>query len=191
MKGFLSLFTESAREFSKLRTITVTAVLIALYVILEGLFSLRIGPYIKINFAFLAIAVIGMLYGPTIAMVAAALCDILGFIVKPQGGFLIAFTLISMITGLIYGICLYNKSGRSLVKASLVARLLDTVICNLILNTVALMHYGFIPATIADKAMLTRLIKNAVEYPIYAALLIGLLAIVLTIYKRTFNIHRT
>lgn len=190
MKGFLSVFQDSAKEFSKIRTLTVTAILIALYVILEGIFSISIGPYIKINFAFLALAIIGMLYGPYVTMSAAVICDILGFLVKPQGGFLIAFTLIAMVQGLIYGVLLYKKQGRQLIKSVVIARFLDSLICNIILNTLALIHYGFIPASITNKAMLTRIIKNAIEYPIYVALLIGVLSSVLIIYNRTFKRNR-
>jgi ECF transporter S component (folate family) len=66
----------------------------------------------KINFAFLAIAVIGMLFGPTVSLVAGFACDIVGFVVHPQGGFIPTYILVAGLQGLIYGIVLYHKKDK-------------------------------------------------------------------------------
>ena len=61
MKGFFSIFKESAKEFTKLRSLVVTAMFVALSMVIESqAIDLH---YAKLNFAFLAIAVIGMLFG--------------------------------------------------------------------------------------------------------------------------------
>jgi len=183
MKGFFSFFTDSAKEFNKIRCITVTGIFIAMYMVLE-MFSFSIGHYAKINIAFIAIAIIGMLYGPVVTTFAAAMCDIVGFIAKPDGGFLIVFTLIAMIQGLVYGGFLYKREGKRLYVGIIIARVIDTILINLFLNTFALIHYGFIPSTITQKAMEFRLIKNVIEFIVYCPLLCLILPVVYLIYKK-------
>ena len=67
MRGFLSLFTDSARELKQVRALTVTALLMALGIVLRSL-SIPIGTDIRITFSFLGIAAIAMLYGPVVSM---------------------------------------------------------------------------------------------------------------------------
>ena len=53
MRDFLSLFTESAKEFTKVRSLVTTSLLVAVSMVIE-MFSVDIG-FAKLNFAFLAI----------------------------------------------------------------------------------------------------------------------------------------
>lgn len=190
MKGFLSIFSQSAKEFSKVRTLTITAIFIALYVVLEGFFSINFFGYLKINFSFIAIAIIGMLFGPCVSIPAAVICDVLGYLMKPEGGFLIVFSIVPMTAALIYGSFLYNNtSGKTFFKRIVLARFLETIICNLILNTSLLMYYGFIPANILNNAMMVRIVKNAIELPIYTIMLAVLLPAVVSVYKKVFTVR--
>ena len=51
MKGFFSIFKESAKEFTKLRSLVVTAMFVALSMVIESqAIDLH---YAKLNFAFL------------------------------------------------------------------------------------------------------------------------------------------
>ena len=113
MKGIFSCFAESAKEFTKLRSLVITALFIAISMIIEA-FSIDL-QFAKLNFAFLAIAVIGMLFGPCMGLVAGFACDIVGYLVHPTGGFLPAYILVAGLQGLIYGLCLYHKmNGHSI-----------------------------------------------------------------------------
>ena len=60
--NFFGSFKKSAQELKSVRCIAVTAVLIALACILKTL-TIQPMPTLKIGFAFVAIASIGMLYG--------------------------------------------------------------------------------------------------------------------------------
>ncbi|MCC8192090.1 MAG: folate family ECF transporter S component [Ruminococcus sp.] len=196
MKSFLYLFKDSAAELKKVSSLTVTGIFIAISMLIET-FTIEI-PYAKLNFAFLAIAVIGMLFGPTVSFIAGGLCDVVGFIVHPDGGFLPIYILIAMLQGLIYGVCLYRKSPWMMKRAekkganiaiyicAVIARLLDVAIINLLLNTKANMHYGFIPETAFWEAVAARLIKNVVELAADIPLLFILLPFALVMYKRAF-----
>ncbi|MCD7773199.1 MAG: folate family ECF transporter S component [Ruminococcus sp.] len=196
MKSFLYLFKDSAAELKKVSSLTVTGIFIAISMLIET-FTIEI-PYAKLNFAFLAIAVIGMLFGPTVSFIAGGLCDVVGFIVHPDGGFLPIYILIAMLQGLIYGGCLYRISPWMMKRAdktganiaiyicAVIARLLDVAIINLLLNTKANMHYGFIPETAFWEAVAARLIKNVVELAADIPLLFILLPFALVMYKRAF-----
>ncbi|WP_051588825.1 folate family ECF transporter S component [Ruminococcus sp. NK3A76] len=192
MKNFFKMFADSAKEFKSVKTITVTGMFIALSMIIE-MFSIDIG-YAKLNFAFIAIAVIGMLFGPTVGFGAGLVCDVVGYIAHPTGAFLPMYTLVAGLQGLIYGICLYYKretpmevKGKDIslfVKAT-VARLLDVIIINLLINTKLNMHYGFIPAAAYSTAIKARVLKNLIELAADLPLLFILLPICLAAYKRT------
>ena len=129
----MKMFQESFKEFKDLRAVLVTGLLVSLSMVIES-FSLNLG-FAKINFAFLAIAAIGMLYGPSVSLCAGAVCDILGFLVKPDGAFFPLYTLIGAAQGLIYGIIAYrklsNKTGKSfdieMIVRLIIARVVDVV----------------------------------------------------------------
>lgn len=195
--SFFSMFTESAREFTRVRSMCVTAVFIAVSMVLE-FFSIDIG-FAKINFAFLAIAVIGMLFGPTVGFAAGLACDVVGFLVHPTGAFLPIYTIVAGLQGVIYGICLYPKHNRLaptittrsgkeldvmlLIRAAL-ARLLDVVIINLVLNTALNLHYGFIPSEALHVAIGMRLTKNLACLIVDLPILFVMLPVAHAAYKR-------
>lgn len=187
MKSFFKQFSDSAKELKSIKCLAVTGLFVAISMIIEG-FAIDIG-FAKLNFAFLAIAVIGMLFGPSTAFLAGLACDIVGYIAHPDGGFLPAYVLVAGIQGMIYGLCLYRKFGRTDAKIlcirATVARLLDVVIINLFVNTALNLHYGFIPAESFGAAVATRTLKNVVELGADLPLLFLLLPLCLTAYKRT------
>lgn len=198
MKSFFSLFVKSAKEFTSIKCLTVTGIFIAISMAIE-MFSIDL-QFVKINFAFLAIAVIGMLFGPTVGMIAGFACDIVGYMVHPTGGFLPAYTLVAGLQGLIYGICLYQKADAhsimyvnnrtkksvdiTLYLRAVAARLLDVIIINLLINTRLNLHYGFIPEESYGAAIISRIAKNAIEFGIDIPLLFVLLPVALAAYRR-------
>ena len=198
MKSFFSMFVKSAKEFRSVKSIAVTGLLIAVSMIIE-MCTIEF-PFFKINFAFLAIAAIGMLFGPTVAVFAGLACDMVGYLVHPSGGFLIIYTLVAGLQGLIYGVCLYHKADRhsvqfvnNLTKKSLditlylretLARLLDVVVINLLIQTELNLHYGFINADTYGAAVVARVTKNALELVADLPLLFVVLPILLAAYKK-------
>ena len=105
--SFFEKFGRSALELRSIKCITVTGVLIALDLILK-LISIKITADLKITFAYLCLATIGMLFGPTVAFLAGVITDVLGFLLNPDGGFSPLFTLVEAVGAMIYGIFLYN-----------------------------------------------------------------------------------
>ena len=183
MKSFFSMFKESAAELKNVRCITTTGLLVALYIILD-MFSLKIGESIKINFDFIATATIGMLFGPVPAVLAAVAGDFIGCILTGNSP-LPLLSLLEVLKGLLYGMMLYKKSGIRLVILSIIARVIDSAVICLVLNTAALMYYGYLSRT--SEQLYMRYGKIATELIFFIPLMIFLMPAVCEAYERLFG----
>lgn len=211
MKSFFGMFKSSALELKSVRTLTVTAMLCALSVVIE-MNAFMVNPTTKVNFAFVALAAVGLLFGPVVGMLAGAVCDIAGFLINPGGyGFNPVYTLIAVMQGLIYGMALYHSfygkkyeivlrrvgTGREtdigMYLRLVVARLADVVVINLFLNTLNLylMNTAGGGASVGGffTFLLPRLIKNLVELPVDLILMFTVLPVVMTAYRRVFRLR--
>lgn len=180
-----SMLVRSAKELTSLRCLCVTAILIALDLVLKLTISIQLTPFIKISFAFLALSAIGMLYGPTVGFFAGMITDLLGFIIKPTGEFNFWFTLIEALGGLIYGLFLYNAvGGKWMLPRIIAAKATVVVVCNLILTTYAIsVFYGngffaLLPA---------RVISNLIQLPFDVLLMYLFMPALLRAYNQVFK----
>lgn len=117
-------FIDSYKELKKLKTIVITALLIALGIVLGQLFSIPITQNIKIGISFIATQMTATLFGPVVGGIMGGVTDILKFIMKPTGSFLIGYTISAILGPVIYGIMLYKKPislWRILLSKSVVA----------------------------------------------------------------------
>lgn len=193
----MKMFQESFKEFKDLRAVVVTGLLIALSMVIES-FTINLG-FAKINFAFLAIAAIGMLYGPSVSFFAGAVCDVLGYLVAPDGAFFPLYTVIGAAQGLIYGLIAYRKLSKRTGKEYdfemmirlIIARVIDVVVINLVCNTAANFHYGFLRDKTLSAAIAARVAKNLLELPVDIILIVGVLMAVLKAYTMVFGTRRT
>ena len=185
VKGFFNLFKRSALEFKNMRSLIVTAMLIALDLALKLAADIVITEDMKISFAFVALASIGMLYGPTMGFAAGVITDLLGFMIKPSGAFDIRFTLIEALGAMLYGLFLYNaQNDRWLVPRVIAAKTTVVVVCNFWLTTWALsslMGRGFLALFPA------RAVKSIIQLPIDIVLLAVLLPAILKVYQLVFK----
>lgn len=170
MNIFLSKFRDSARELRDLRAVTTLAMLMALALVLNLTASIQITESLRLSFGFLATAMMGMLYGPVCAGLAAGLVDIFQYVIKPTGEFFPGFTLTAILGGVLYGIFLY-KNHYSLPRLIAVKSIIN-VFLHLLLNSYWLTFlYGYafwakIPG---------RIIKNVGMLPVEVLLLALLL----------------
>ena len=186
MTSIKQCFQHSAKEFQSSRTLAVTALLIALNIILDTLnIRIQITPQLRVGFGFLAIAVIGMLFGPVVAMTAGAASDFLGWVVNNGGGaYFPGFTLTAILAGCIWGLALYQKPLRW--YRVLFAKLSINILLNILLNSVWLyLYYGksFQLATLP-----LRIGKNLLLLPIEVLLTMAVGKLVLQINQRS-NLH--
>ncbi len=199
--AILRMFRDSARELKSLRCLTVTAMLIALDLVLKET-TVYLSEDTKITFAYLALASIGMLFGPTVGLLAGIVTDVLGMIVAPStGAFNPLFTVVEASGAMIYGMFLYgmkyvkvdfkNFKLLELIKnvwRILAAKLAVVVVCNIILNPLAMIICGYwtVETTVMVKIP-ARLIKYAIQTPIDWVLMILVLYPVLLAYKTVFR----
>lgn len=83
------------------------ALLLALEVVLSRFLSIST-PYVKISFAFLPLALAGMMYGPAAGAAVGGLADFLGAMLFPVGPFFPGFTLTAALRGATYGSFLHR-----------------------------------------------------------------------------------
>lgn len=84
----------------------------------------------KLGFAFVPLAVCGMLFGPWWAALCGGLADFLGAVLFPIGPYFPGFTLSNALMGLVFGLCLYRRfSGwKHIAAAVAVNRLLISLL---------------------------------------------------------------
>ena len=174
LEGFM--FKSSLKELKSIKTVVLCGLLIAVAAAIEALNPLNFGELLKIRLDFAATAVMGFVAGPVASLIAAAVGDVVRYIIKPAGGaFFPGYTLSAAVGGFIYGIFLYKKNKQIFknkiadigVKCFL-AKLCINVFVNLVLNSLWIsMTTGKALAVL----MPMRIIKNAVALPFEAVIL--------------------
>lgn len=139
--------------------IILTALLIALNLVLE-----RIVPSYKlwnqdISFGFVAVAFAAAFLGTPYAIAVAGMGDLIGSLVFPFGAYFPGFTLTNCIYGLILGEFLYKNATAAKV---IICVALNKIVCSLILNTlwISIMYRGGVDAFFV--VLVPRLIGTAI-----------------------------
>lgn len=203
--AFLGIFKESAKHLKDVRCITVTALFIALDLAIKSL-TVTIMPDLKVSFAFIAKASIGMLYGPTVGFFAGAVSDVVSFLIKPTGTFSILFTLVEATGAMLYGLFLYKLKlsrtelhNKSLQKQNfkqvlriMLAKLSVVVVCNLIMTPMSIIITNSLEAgALVYGSVLVkypaRLLKNAIQYPVDCVVLLAVLPVVASAFNLVFK----
>ncbi len=132
MRKIKELFVSSYKEMKDLRCIVLAAMLGSLSVVL-GFMTVMLWDFIKVGFTFLPNQLVYSLFGPFVGLIYGAAIDILTFIVKPMGSFFPGFTLSAMVTGVIYGLFLYQRPMS--IKRIAAAKIVRVLLVDLLMNT--------------------------------------------------------
>ena len=146
------------RKFDTKMLVTA-ALLIAMQIILSRFLSINAWN-LKIGFAFTAVFVAAYLYGPWFAAVVAAIADVVGASLFPSGAFFPGFTVTAVLTGMVFGLFLYEIQSPLRI---IVAVAIDQLILGLLLNSYWIsVLYGspYVPL------LATRAIQCAVMIPV-------------------------
>ncbi len=161
------MFKNSLKSLKSTKVLCVSAILAALFVVLYAL-KLPLTPELRITFTFIPLAVAGWLFGPVIAMLVGMTGDVVGALLFPSGAYFPGFTITSMLTGLIFGIFLYNKNEKHYILWISLSKILINLLLNVALNSLWL-------SIITNKGYLIfltqHLFKNIVALPIEIILL--------------------
>ena len=147
---------------NNVKKLTRIALLIAVSVVLSRFLSVAT-PIMKIGFAFLPLAIVGIMYGPFWGALAAGLADFIGAILFPIGPYFPGYTLTASLMGFTYGLFLQNAGAKNIVKI-LSAAVIVNLGFHLCLNTVWIQMF-------TGKAYLallpTRFMSNMLMVPIH------------------------
>lgn len=118
---------------NQLFKIILTALLIAINVILERFVPTYSVWNNNISFGFVAVAFAGCYLGIPYAVAVGGFGDLIGALIKPFGAYFVGYTITNMIVGLTLGILLYKKA--TILRIS-IAVVINKLICSLLLNTI-------------------------------------------------------
>lgn len=176
------LSPSSLQQLTNVKVITFCGMMGALAVILSYVATIRIGDFLRIGFSSIPNQIVSFLFGPWVGMVFGGAMDIVKFFAKPDGQFNFLFTLVPMVSGLIYGFFFYKRPVK--LWNVFLAELLVKLICNLGMNSY------FISLTTGkaySAIMLPRIITNAGKLPCDVVIMLILLPIMEKVVKPEFE----
>ena len=152
---------------SKIKKIILSSMLLAILIILNRFISIKT-ELLVISFSFVPIMMSAIWLGPKYSTAIALLGDLLGAILFPFGPYFPGFTISSAISGLIYGIFLYNK-GKQMGNKKLLIRLtisstIQLIIVNIFITSLWI-HILYGKAYVA--IMASRIITQIIMIPIH------------------------
>lgn len=159
---------------TKIKKIILSSILLSVLIILNRFISIKT-EILVISFTFIPIMMSAIWLGPKYSTIIALLGDLIGAILFPFGPYFPGFTVSSAISGLIYGIFLYNK-GNEMSNKKLIIRLTISSVIQLIAINIFLtslwIHILYGKAYIA--IMAGRTITQIIMIPIHIITIYGL-----------------
>ncbi len=130
---------------NQLFKIILTALLIAINIILERFVPTYSVWNNNISFGFVAVAFAACYLGIPYAIAVGGFGDLIGALIKPFGPYFPGYTITNMLVGLCLGIFLYKKA--TIWRIS-IATVINKLVCSLVLNTIfiAVLYRGGIAA---------------------------------------------
>ena len=154
----------------KTKEIVTIGILAALYLVLSRMLSFNAWNT-RIGFSFVPLVLAGVLLGPVKAGVTGGIADVLAALLMPTGPYFPGFTLTAVLTGVIYGLFLYEKQTLPRIIGAV---LTSQVVCSLLLNTlwISILYKSPFPAVLATR--LTQFaIMSVVQIAVMSLLLLA------------------
>lgn len=178
---------QAASEFKKPRVLIFAALMIALRVALKSL-GIPIAADLKINVAFFINAYGAMVFGPVVAIVAAAISDTLGCLLFPTGVYFFPFIFIEIAGSLTFALFLYRAEVTT--TRVMLSRFVIDFVVNIVLNTpVMMLYYSVVMGKYYAWFDLIRIVKNLAMFPFESILLTLFLRLVIPSTKRLGYIY--
>ena len=170
-------WVQAVKEFKRLDVLIFAALMIALRVALKSI-SIPIAANLRINVAFFINAFGAMLFGPVVAIAAAAVSDTLGCLLFPSGPYFFPFIFIEIAGSLIFALFLYRTEVTAL-RVTLSRFCIDFFV-NIVLNTpIMWLYYQMVMGKTYKIFDALRIVKNLVMFPLEAVLLVLFLRVVI------------
>ncbi len=173
---------DAAAELRDTRMLVFAALMIALRVALKSL-GIPIAADLKINIAFFVNAFGAMVFGPVVAIVAAAISDTLGCLLFPSGAYFFPFIFIEIAGSLIFALFLYR--ARVTATRVILSRFCIDFFVNIVMNTpIMWVYYKMVLGKSYVIFQLPRIIKNLALFPLESVLLTLFLTVTIPIGYR-------
>ncbi len=175
---------DAAAELKDTHMLVFAALMIALRLVMKQI-SIPITPFLRINVAYFVNALGAMVFGPVFAIICAAITDVLGYIIRPDGVYFIPFILTEIGGSLVFALFLYR--AKITPARVMLSRFTINLFINVLLQTPIMMWYyalymGGKQYTFA--MAVPGMIKNILMFPIESVLLSLFLGIMLPITCR-------
>ena len=175
---------DAAAELKDTHMLVFAALMIALRLVMKQI-SIPITPFLRINVAYFVNALGAMVFGPVFAMICAAITDVLGYIIRPDGVYFIPFILTEIGGSLVFALFLYR--AKITPARVMLSRFTINLFVNVLLQTPIMMWYyalymGGKQYTFA--MAVPGMIKNILMFPIESVLLSLFLGVMLPITCR-------
>ena len=173
----------AAGEFKDLRMLLFASLVIALRVALKSV-SIPVTADLRIGVGFFVNAFGSMVYGPVVAIAAAAVSDTLGALLFPTGAYFFPFIFTEIAGSLIFALFLYR--ARITVGRVMLSRFCIDFFVNIVLTTPIMMAYYQIMLGKSYRIFhLPRIVKNLVMFPVESVLLVLFLRLVIHPVERS------
>ena len=169
-------------EFKNTRVLIFAALMIAIRVALKPV-RIPLGPFLDFNTQLFVNALGSMVFGPAVALAAAAVSDTLGYLLFPSGPYFFPFIFTEMAGSLVFALFLYR--ARVTVKRVILCRFCVIFFVNLVLQTpIMALYYQMMLGKSYAWIDLPRIAKNLVLFPLESVLLIFFLRAAVPPLKR-------
>ena len=158
-------YKSSGKELTKPLSLTVSAMLLALSIVLGYFANLSINflgtNVIKIGFNVVPIVIVAMLYGPVPASIVGACSDIIGYMLAPKGAYIPGFTISMILIGTVYGLSFYKE--KLTLPRVIITELIVSVFINIILGVTWFVFFYGVPFS---RALTIRGLKELFDIPL-------------------------
>lgn len=173
---------DAAAELRSVRILVFAALMIALRLAMK-LIAIPLAPGLKVNTAFIANAIGAMVFGPVVAALCAAVTDVLGYLMHPEGVYFPPFLLTEIAGSVIFALFLY-RAKITPVRVML-SRFCICLFVNVALQTpIMIWYYRLFMDGAPYTLTLPGIVKNLFLFPIESLVLTLILSAILPVTDR-------
>ena len=127
---------DAAAELKDTHMLVFAALMIALRLVMKQV-SIPITPTLRINTGYFVNALGAMVFGPVMAAICAAITDVLGYIIRPEGIYFLPFILTEVGGSLVFALFLYR--AKVTTTRVMLSRFTVSLVINVLLQTPIMM----------------------------------------------------
>ena len=160
---------QACSELKDTRVLVFAALMLALRVVMKPL-RIPIAADVNITFGFIVNALGAAVYGPVVAGFSAAVSDVLGYLIAPNGVYYVPFILTEIAGSVIFALFLYSTDITP-VRLILAKFCVNLFVNILMTEPIMVQYYKLYMTSVYQPFMWIRIVKNLVMLPIESVIL--------------------